>query len=98
MQTGQHIDRIAINHVKERVRKLVKVSAPQVLHYAGVQVGVAAEKFTGAPQLVKKYSTHLDVVLLIPDVSLVYLQLRQWFKDDRKGHAQCDLSRSIALS
>ena len=53
-----------------------------------VQVGVAAEKFTGAAQLVKKYSTHFDMVLLVSTVSLVHLQLRQWFKDDRKGPTQ----------
>ena len=54
-----------------------------------VQVGFAAEKFTGAAQLVKKYSAHFDMVLLVSTVSLVHLQLRQWFKDDRKGPTQC---------
>ena len=68
MQTGKHINRITVNHIKKRVRELVEVCTPKVLFYTEIQVGVAGQKLGSSPELLKKSGAHLDVVLLVPVV------------------------------
>ena len=36
VKTGQHIDLIAIDDIEQRIREVTKISAPQLVLYAGV--------------------------------------------------------------
>lgn len=36
VKTGQHIDIIAVDDIEQGIRKVTKISAPQLVLYAGV--------------------------------------------------------------
>ena len=69
-----------------------------VLFHTRIQMRVAGQKLGSSPELLKKSGAHLDVVLLVPAISLIRFELCQWFENDREGHFQIALLESFALS
>ena len=54
MQTGKHINRITVNHIKKRVRELVEVCTPKVLFYTEIQVGLLVRNSVVRPSCSRK--------------------------------------------